>query len=269
MIRSDPQKTQERIARLDEYIREDLLSDGKFICCSFEQCRASRSGFPFFEGQMSHVGKHYDLDVDERPMRIVIVGQECGHGPNCIDRSTRSSIIVEGSGVGGFNKRNPHMKGTTSILRLLLKREVGDDSEGEALVDGHIFDGFALINFLLCTALTKPRRKEAFGGDKGNSSPTMRQNCARHFLRTLEILEPTVIVTQGIGIRRWLEDTLGWKRKDARAETIEVGGNQVYLLTFAHPSAGGRYGFWGNSLRSSYLKDTVAPTIKILLAMQR
>ena len=269
MIRSYPEKTRERVALLDGYIRENLLSDGTFICDSFDQCRASRCGFPFYEGQMSHVGKHYDLEVLGRPTRIVIVGQECGHGPKCIERSTRSRIIVDGSGKGGFRKRNPHMKGTTSLLRLLLGRKPGDDEEGERILDGHIFDGFALVNYLLCTALERPRSESAFGGGKGHSSETMRRNCAGHFLRTLEILEPTVIVAQGKGVRQWLAFAFAPKQHGSVTEVVEINGREVDLLTFAHPSAGGRYGFWGNSLRSEYLKECVTPTIRALLSKQQ
>lgn len=52
------------------------------------------------------------------------------------------------------------MRGTSSTLRLLLGREPGDDEEGERLLDGHIFGGFALVNYLLCMALKKPRNKK-------------------------------------------------------------------------------------------------------------
>ena len=218
---------------------------------------------------MSHVGKHYDLELHGRPIRIVIVGQECGHGPKCIERSRRSSIIVDGSGKAGFRKRNPHMKGTTSLLRLLLGRDPGFDKDGERLLDGHIFDGFALVNYLLCTALESPRSDAAFGGGKGHSSETMRRNCAPHFLRTLEILEPTVIVAQGKGVREWLAHAIQPLQRGPMTEIVEINGKQVDLLTFAHPSAGGSYGFWGNSLRSKYLRESVTPTIKALLTERR
>ena len=49
------------------------------------------------------------------------------------------------------------MRGTTLPRRLLLGREPGTDAEGERLLDGHIFDGFALVNFLLCSALKQER----------------------------------------------------------------------------------------------------------------
>lgn len=265
MIRSHPERTQERLEQLDEYIRKNLLSDGSFICSNFAECRASRCGFPFYEGQMSHVGKHYDLEVDGRPMRIVLVGQEYGHEPKCVDRRTRSNMIAGGS----FRTRNPHMRGTTSMLRLLFGREPGYDKEGEQLFPGHakphIFEGFSLVNYLLCTALSEPREHKAKGGGKGSSSQIMQDNCARHFYRTLEILEPTVIVAQGKGVRGWMAHALAPKPRATAAESVEIGGREVGLLSFAHPSAGGSYGFYGNSPRSKYLKKTVASTIKTFL----
>ena len=180
MIRSYPEKTRKRIARLDDYIRENMLSNGSFICGSFDECRASRCGFPFYEGQMSHVGKHYDLEVDGRPTRIVVVGQEYGHKPSCVTLSSRSEMIANSS-KAMFKDRNHHMKGTTLILRLLLGREPGEDKEGESLLgdlNSHVFDGFALVNYLLCTVVEKP------GVMKGYSSREMQRNCSRHFLAT-------------------------------------------------------------------------------------
>ena len=269
LISSHPQRTQERIARLDAYIRDNLLSDGSFICSDFAECRASRCGFPFYEGQMSHVGRHYDLEVNGHPMRVVVVGQEYGHAPKCVDRRSRSDMIAGGS----FRSRNPHMRGTTSMLRLLLGREPGYDSEGEQLFHGHadphIFEGFALVNYLLCTALSEPREHEAKGGGKGFSSQIMRDNCARHFRRTLEILEPTVIVAQGIGVRAWLASPLGLREQSSTWKVVDIAGSEVNMLTFAHPSAGGRYGFYGNSPQSKYLREIVNPTIRTLLSRQR
>ncbi len=260
MIRSDPHKTQERIARLDDYIRENLLSDGTFICDSFDQCRASRCGFPFYEGQMSHVGKHYDLEVSGRPTRIVVVGQEYGHRPSCVDLVHRSEMIAD-SANARFNRRNPHMRGTTSLLRLLLGREPGKDKEGERLLqalDSHIFDGFALVNYLLCSALQKSRKA------RGNSSQTMRRNCASHFIRTLEILEPTVVIVQGKGIRQWMTHALQLPKRASTAEIVDIDRRSMDLINFTHPAAFGKLN-WGN-LSSEYLKDTVAPTIKTLLS---
>ena len=260
MIRSDPQKTQERIARLDDYIRENLLSDGSFICGSFDECRASRCGFPFYEGQMSHVGKHYDLEVNGRPTRIVVVGQEYGHKPSCVDLVHRSEMIAD-SANARFKRRNPHMRGTTFLLRLLFGREPGKDKEGERLLqdlDSHIFDGFALVNYLLCSALQKSRKA------RGNSSETMRRNCVSHFLRTLEILEPTVVIAQGKGVRQWMRHALKLPVRASTAESIDFNGRSIDLINLTHPAAWGKWN-WAN-LSSSYLTGTIAPIISAFIS---
>ena len=162
------------------------------------------------------------------------------------------------------------MRGTSSTLRLLLGREPGDDEDGERLLDGHIFDGFALVNYLLCTALKKPRNEaqDASGAGQGNSSRVMRQNCARHFRSTLEILEPTVVVAQGIGVRRWMSNALPITEQGGSHEEVSIAGQSVALFTFSHPSAGGRPGSWGRSPRSSYLMETVAPVIREFLVQR-
>ena len=265
VIRSYPGRTRERVRLLEEYVRANLLSEeGSFTCASYSQCRASRSGFPFHPGQMSHVGRHYDLEVDGRPMRIVVLGQEYGQARECVDLAGRSEMLRR-SAQAGFRGRNPHMKGVTSTLRLLLGRELGDDMEGESLFDGHIFDGCAQVNYLLCTALTKPREKDAHGGGRGNSSAEMQRNCGRHFLRTMEILEPTVIVVHGLALRRWMANALPLPPQGGISEVVEMAGRPVEMLTFTHPSAGGHSGWWGTTPRTQYLRETVAPVIQSFL----
>ncbi len=268
-IQSHPERTRERVRLLEEYVRSELLSvDGSFVCGSYALCRASRAGFPFHKGQMNHVGRHYDLEIDGRAMRIVVLGQEYGQARDCVDLAGRSSMIAE-SARAGFGGRNPHMKGVTSTLRLLLGRELSEDEEGERLFDGHVFDGCAQVNYLLCTALEKPRSRDAHGGGRGHSSIEMQRNCAPHFLRTMEILQPTVIVVHGLGLRRWMANALPLPPDAKSAETVKIAGRPVDLLTFTHPSAGGHSGWWGTTPRTRYLRETVAPAIKEYLRRRR
>ena len=263
VIRSYPERTRERVRLLEEYVRAELLSaEGSFICGSFEQCQASRSNYPFHPGQMSHVGKHYDLEVGGRPMRIVLVGQEYGREYECVDLADRSRMIGESARAGFSKDRNPHMKGVASTLRLLLSRELGNDDAGERLLEGHIFDGFALVNYLLCTALKEVRGKNARWSGKGYSSPMMQRNCAPHFLRTMEILEPTVVVVHGLALRDWIANALPLPANRKTSEVVDIAGRPVSLFTFAHPSAGGRYGWWGATPHKRYLCDTIAPAIR-------
>lgn len=268
-IRSDPVRTTGRIRELEAYVRRRLLADGEFICRHFQQCQASRPEF-FYEGQMSHVGRHYDLTVDGRELRIVVVGQEYGQRSTLVDLKARAAMI-NGSAETRFGKRNAHMAGTTSILRLLLGREVGTDRYGETLFrhrfqGGHIFDAFALVNYLLCTALPGPPKGDNAG--KGASSREMQRNCGEHFRKALEILEPTVIIAEGQGVRSWIGSPLALGEKPSARydgpvvpEATHIAGQRVDVLTFNHPSAPGQSGWWGKSPRSKYLKRVVEPTI--------
>ena len=154
-IQSDTERTTRRIQRLQEYVHQHLVANGHFVCKHLPECRASsQNPDAFYEGQMSYVGQHYDLTVDGRELRIVVVGQEYGSWDRCVDLEGRTRMI-DRSRARRFKGRNPHMQGTTSLLRLLLGRHTGRDWEGEvlrfadALPVGHIFDGFALVNFLL------------------------------------------------------------------------------------------------------------------------
>lgn len=270
LIQSDPEKTASRIRQLDQYIRHNLLADGEFTCKHYKACRTSGPDF-FYEGQMSHVGEHYDLTVNGRELRIVVVGQEYGQAYRLVDLKARTAMI-DGSAKKGFAKRNPHMAGTTSILRLLLGRQAGKDGEGERLFQdraqtGHIFDGFALVNYLLCSALTDPPK--GMNAGRGRSTREMHRNCAEHFLATLEILEPTVIVAEGQGVRRWIGGPLRLGEKPpvrydgpVAPETARLARKRVDVLTFNHPSAPGRSGWWGRSPNSKYLKQVVEPTMR-------
>ncbi|MDE2662643.1 MAG: hypothetical protein OXI39_06520 [Gemmatimonadota bacterium] len=269
MITSNPGRTAERITNLEAYVRRNLLAAERFICRHHRDCRGSASPY-FYEGQMSHVGKHYDLLVDGQELRIVVVGQEYGQKCTRVNLVARTAMI-DGSASEGFQGRNPHMRGTTSILRLLLGGEPGTDVEeerlfGDGAASAHIFDGFALVNALLCSAVDKP--PEGCRAGRGASSPLMRRNCARHFLRTLEILEPTIIVAEGQGVRSWIGGPLGLGPEPpacykgaAIPEIARIDGKQVDILTFIHPSAPGKPAWWGNSVNSRYLKDFVEPTI--------
>ncbi len=199
-----------RIEELQKYFDKSVLRNGQFICSSKDECKGSHPG-TFCEGQLPHVGTHYDLTRNGAPFRIVVVGQEYGHPPNHVDIIARRRMIVDTFGTSrrfraenGFRARNPHMKGCTSLLRLLFGKDLGSDYEGESVELGgtriHIFDCFALVNFLLCSAL--PRGSICSdelilrGGKRGEATRIMQRHCARHFGATLERLEPTIIVVQ-------------------------------------------------------------------------
>jgi hypothetical protein len=275
-LQSDPAQTATRVGALDSYFKGNVTRDGAFICPTAAQCKASHHG-DFYESQLHHVGRHFDLVRNGQPLRVVVVGQEYGHGPRFASLEYRQDMILNDSGLGsrfkaqdGVGYRNPHMKGCTSLLRLIFGLGLGSDHEGEFLALGgervHIFDCFALVNFLLCSAVPPsvdgggtPRR---LGGKPGRSTRTMRSNCAIHFRAALQVLQPTMVVAQGYGVRDWIGDAFGLPSRspEGRIEPLRIGDRTATLVSFSHPSAHGAYN-WGANDRTPYLLGTVVPTI--------
>lgn len=268
-ITTDPLASSARLAALETYMAEQVLGQSGFVCASYARCVGSHDG-QFFEGQLHHIGKHFDAFVNGQPLRVVVVGQEYGNGPARVTLSERYLDVAVRTGLqkhfkrtGALEGRNPHMRGTTSLLRLIFGRDVGERHEdeffGTPCGPAHLYDMFALVNFLLCSAIAsgEPDR----GSKHGRSTPTMHANCARHFVRTIEILQPTLVVAQGKGTAQWLTPNL--KDEVVVSPTLRwarIGNHLTLLATFSHPSAQGPYN-WAD-LSRPYLRDVVTPTIR-------
>ena len=120
----------------------------------------------------------------------------------------------------------------------------------------------ALANFLLCSAISAGQGSE--GSKPGKSTATMRRNCGTHFDHVLSILEPTVVVAQGRGVRRWMNpvvEVLG--SVSETVERVKAGSTPFLLVTFTHPSVPSKEN-WGTDARRPYLLDVVAPTVRDL-----
>lgn len=219
---------------------------------------------------MGHVGHRYDLMMGDKPLRIVVVGQEAKDTK--VTPARRSEQVRNGSGRdrryyadSDHMSRNPHMRGTTSALRLIFGKGLGADYEGEFVqpVNGrlfHIFDGFALLNRLLCYA----------GPDIGvqaRPTTTMFDNCSTHLGATLDILEPTIVILQGKAVSASASRVL--KVRKCHGEHLYEavrGDHRMLVCQFSHPSARGDLR-WGDSLDAPYLgtvKATLAQAIRRL-----
>jgi hypothetical protein len=265
-----PQATALRIERLQAYFDEHVMMNEQFVCSTQQVCIQSHPG-AFYKGQLPHVGAHYDMTRDGAPFRIVVVGQEYGTDDELVDLNKRRADIVDGSGAKhrffaepDFKARNPHMRGCTSVLRLLFGKDLGSDRGGEFVqLDGttaHLFDCFALVNFLLCSAVSLG------GGKRGESTSTMQHNCARHFRAQLEMLEPTIIVLQGRStVLQWIRKAGFETLSDEVDQTVLINGHDVRVLAFTHPAAHGASKNWGMNAQMPYLLGTVEPTVKRVL----
>jgi hypothetical protein len=272
-FRSEIPKTTERTEKLRAYFRTSVLRDGTFVCHHEGCCKKSFSdSLPsgvFYAGQLHHVGKHYDLFKNNQPLRIVVVGMSYGHKPAGYSMADRSEQLenngqhysVRGSGEAGIPKRNPHMSGTTFALRIAFGLGFDDISRATEFIQVdaervHIFDAFALVDFLLCSGISEDEKM----GDR--STAVMRTNCASHFRRTLEVLEPNLIIIQGIGTADWMAQAgFGIGRTSEFPEKIVVNGSQCLLLTFPHPSTLGSHN-WGSGPKNEYLLGFVKPAIE-------
>ena len=263
---SDTEKTRDRIRRLQQYMNGNVLSGQRFVCASWRECEGSiSSGCTFVEGQLSHVGKHYDMLIGGTPMRVVIVGQEVGgRGHPRTTLHERYQDIYEGSGLGrGFvrdglrKRRNPHMRGTTLALRAVFGLPDSSAHQDEFLeMDNskvHLFDCFALVNRLLCSS-------HLARTSTGRPSRTMFDNCQRHFLATLEILQPTIVIIQGVKVWRHSQAALVPKRHvSEHLVESDVGGQRVLVASFTHPSARAEHRW--DSTNSAYMTQVVRPTL--------
>lgn len=273
----DPVATLRRRERLQDYVASNLLGARRFICGHTAACSKSRiEGDAFRPGVMSHVGERFDLRLGGKDLRVVVVGQESGlpSGPDARRLGSKVSLddryqqVRTESGLNSryyadatYGARNPHMRGTTSALRIIFGHGLGSDDAGEWItpVHGnafHIFDGFALVNRLLCSAGPE-------GGSQGRSTTTMRHNCLEHFEATLAILDPTIVVLQGALVAKSSTEALPVVRELSPYlyESKGASGRRVTVCRLSHPAARGPLR-WGDRLDSRYLNDVVVPTLR-------
>jgi uracil-DNA glycosylase len=256
---------------LDQYLTTNVLSSD-FVCPHYRECKSSHAE-TFYEGQLHHVGRFYDLLLDDLPYRIVVVGQEYGHEPPRVNRLERYKKIMEigrdrrFKAEGDYKARNPHMKGTTNVLRLLFGIPLGSDHDSEFIpINGehvHLFDAFALVNYLLCSAVPTGGRM------RGKATRTMMKNCQGHFREVIRILEPSVVIVQGKAFLDWVSPAFGLLRPEAdHVFSATLGTTKTFVAAFTHPSAHFPDN-WGANDRTAYLLETVAPSIAFIRQQMR
>lgn len=258
--------TRRRIRELETYMTANVLAGKRFVCPSAMECATSiLPGCSFQEAHLSHIGNHYDMVVGGREMRVIVVGQEVGKSDRSRVSIAERSQRVRTSGLTkhfyaepGHPPRNRHMRGTTLALRTIFGTGPGTDREDEflELPDGptHLFDCFALVNRLLCSA-------HVTGTSNGKSTTTMLNNCQRHFAATLEILQPTIVVIQGVRMWKWSKNVLvPDKRITDHLVKARLAGNEVMVATLTHPSARSPHRW--DSPDATYFKDVVYPTLR-------
>jgi hypothetical protein len=264
----DEVETRTRYEAVSRYLSASVMSKAGFCCTNFEACKASHPD-NFSEGQLHYVGRRYALVESGRPLRLVVVGQEFGEAVSLVTMDSRREQIeasgfehrFKASTVDGhrFPARNPHMRGTTSLLRLLVGGKPGADFDGEhlTLADGtrvHLFECFALVNYLLCGA-------HAGQTARGNSTRIMKDHCRGHFKKVIELLAPSVVIIQSEGFKKMVFKA--FDQIDLIAERLyraRIGETTFLVCALSHPSSHGTTN-WGTNESGTYLLNVVAPCV--------
>jgi len=263
MITCNIKQTQKRREKVKAYLEKYVMTDN-FFCKMYNQCKSSHNGV-FYEGQLHHIGKFYDLVYLQKPFKIIIVGQEYGAKPAMVKLEKRYEDIMYAAykkrfkAENNFESRNPHMRGTTSVLKVLFGLPLSSIYEDEfVLINNtrqHIFDSFSLVNYLLCSAIPFEENK------KGKSTIEMKRNCRTHFRNVIEILEPDIIIVQGKTFFPWISKSFNSsKRITENLYKLRIGNKESLVASFSHPSAHCPHN-WGVNEKTPYLLNTVLPTI--------
>jgi hypothetical protein len=264
---TDPKRTARRVRRLRRYTDAEVFGDHGFVCTSADECRASvfnkKAGASccYWEGQLSYVGRHYDVSERGLPLRVLIIAMDTGRPPAHVTLGDRRSQVATSAGKA-YSSRNPHMRGTTSALRVVFGGKPGADRDGEHLNVGgsrpvHVFDAYAMANLRLCSA-TDGTSSRSVG------TKTMSRNCLRHLAATITILEPTVCIAQGINVRKRLEPILDVETTvSSQLSQVRLAGQSCLLASFTHPSVPNGWQHWGRLTSVPYLTDVVVPTLRL------
>jgi len=127
--------------------------------------------------------------VNQQPLRILVVPMQTGRDHRHVTMEQRAAQVASAKPLSARPMpRTTHMDGTALALKVLLGLPLGNDDEIEPGV--HLFDCFAMANATLCSHI-------ASESASGAGTPEMHDLCVKHLRRTIEILQPTVILSQG------------------------------------------------------------------------
>ncbi|OFJ51750.1 hypothetical protein BEL07_21235 [Mycolicibacterium grossiae] len=251
----DRAASQQRKAQLESYLAANVWNDSEdFICRTAGACRlsAEKAGASFYEAQSHMVGPCYDTQVDGKPYRVLVLPMETGEAKQHRTVEQRTEDVLT-AGKVGFGQRNQHMRGVTFALRLAFGLPVDADIEHISFGDGsraHFFDAYAMTNLLLCSAVDA-------GTANSRATGVMRKSCSRHLRATIDILQPSLVISQGARLKDTLFAALGVNGSiAANVNACALNGNSFVWVSLRHPSRGN----W-SSLKCTYLHEVVVPAI--------
>ena len=247
-------------ADLRDYLRAVVSEDGTFCCNSADHCRSSIPGnHGLAAGQLSYVGSGYATTDDHKPLRILVVSMQVGDAEAPVSMGRRTEQVRVRIPQAPKD-RNAHMRGVTFALQLLFGRE--PVPEQEFLDDGtHVLDAYAMANSALCSNL--PTQGES---RRGAPTGTMLERCGLHLRRTIEILQPTVIHTQG---RKRAGQSTHSTLADIADETdwtsdwnahVRIGPVDAIWCSLPHPSSGPPQAWQWTT--SKFFEEVAAPNLR-------
>jgi hypothetical protein len=243
-----------------------VVEEGRFVCASRGSCEGStRRGWAFAGGQLSYVGDGYATFDGDGPMRVLVVSMQVGDGEAPVSMSRRKEQVVERVSPTAANPRNPHMRGVTFALQYLFGLELAQERFGDGT---HVLEAYAMANASLCSHYRPESRR-------GEPTPTMLDNCARHLRRTIEVLRPTIIHSQGWSSNpakatpatsiEALADEV--EHVDEWLAKIRIGDISAVWCFLPHPAAGAPYAWQWPS--NAFHQEKAAPALRRARALAR
>ena len=246
-----------KLGDMERYFAENVWnSTDQLVCHSRDMCRTSAMKRPdtsFHEGQGQMVGPYFDLAVDEKPLRVLVIPMEFGSDESGISFTDRTSNVADMASQKQFQQLNPHMRGVVFTLQLAYGLPAGESGANVLNIEGHgevhLFKAYAMVNLLWCSAVRGTTMSS-------RSTGLMRASCSRHMRATIDILKPTLVISQGSGLDETLRASLGVREPvNPHIAECELDGNKFVWASLRHPTL-----HW-HSTKYTYFRDVVAPTI--------
>ena len=219
-------------------------ANGLLVCdfrCQYANACTEAAECALSQGAEAHVGTRYGEDL-----RVVVVSLDTGGTSDPMDQR-RCKIECLYRPDCDTSHMNPHMRGTTKLLKVIYGIE--SDIDG-----GNLFELYAMTNAAKCS-----RR------DPGSAkvSSKLYKNCSDYVAPELAWLAPELIVTQGKEAREALD--AGQGLSDVHQNILDNWLDNWVAGRSAHPVVRD----WLQSLAKEYLMtvcvaDNDVPTLKTI-----
>ena len=222
MINFDFTKTEERKYKLNKMYDKFYCDKGKcqhYDTCSKEMC----TKYSYSSSRCIKLGKYYDIKANGNDIRIVFVGKE---GPNKQEAIGRPAKLSESLVKG---RVTTHWLTSYKMICDMLNAEKYKSVRGPFRNQPDMcLQAFALTNVYRCAFKNK-------GLDQRTDIPNNEQqknNCISILKEELSILNPTILVLQGIKVIDLFDDSEQIKNGLFLRKT---NSNFCYIIETHHP----------------------------------